>query len=118
VPAARGQNAGQLRNRKIVPRRKVEPCDDGRTRRGRKEGRMAGADAPAPLLVRGIVMSMVPRVRLGGGGRDEIRRAGMDGLQRDAPQSGRSGQEEKCEQRELTESRHHAGKLALGLGRW
>jgi hypothetical protein len=79
---------------------------------------MAGADAPAPLVVRDIVMSMVPRVRLGGGGRDEIRRAGMDGLQRDAPQAGRSGQEEECEQRELTESRHHAGKLAFGLGRW
>lgn len=77
---------------------------------------MAGADAPAPFLVRRIVMTMVPRVRLGGGRHDHIRRAGMNGLQRDAPQPGRSGQEEQCEQRKLPEARHHAGNLALGLG--
>ncbi len=79
---------------------------------------MAGADAPATLLIRGIMMTVMPRVRLRGGRRDDIRRAGMDGLQRNTAQSGRSGQEEQCEQRKLPEARHHAGKLALGLGRW
>jgi len=116
VPAASGRNAGKVRNCRIVLRRKIELRDAGGTRRGGEERCMAGADASAPFLARCIVMTMVARVRLGGGRHDDIRRAGMNGLQRDAPQSGRSGQEEHGEQRKLPEARHHAGNLALGLG--
>ena len=102
MPAARGRNAGELGNRELLPGRKLDVRHGPGARRRRVERGVAGADAMAPFVVRGIVVvtAMVRGVRCRCR-RCEVRGAGVDGLKRDASHAGRPGEEEQSEQRQL-----------------
>lgn len=114
MPAARGRNAGKLWDRGRLAGRKHDVRHRSGARRRGIERSVAGADAMAPFVVRGVV---VVATVVGGFRcrcrRSEIGSAGMDGLKRDASHAGRPGEEEESEQRQLPEARDHPGKLAL-----
>lgn len=89
--AAGRRNIGRMRNRKIVARRKLDLRDDRRVGRRTQVGRMAGADTVAGFFFRLLTMMaiMVRGLRrLRRCGRADLRRAGVNGLQRNAPETG------------------------------
>ena len=68
----------------------------------------------APFLIRAVVVvAAMVRVIRRRCHRCEAGGADVDGLERDAPRTGRPGKEEESEQWQLPEARDHRGKLAL-----
>ena len=120
VPVPSGRNRSPTRRRRTGGRGELGQRDDGGARRRGKGGGMARADALA-LLVLGHVV-MVPAMMAGGvplarRSRAQLCPAGVDGLQRDAPETGRPGQEEQRDEWEPAQVREHRGNLAVAARR-
>ena len=89
--AARRRNIREMRNREIVTRGKLDLRNDRRVRRGREEGSVARTDTAARIVLRllAMVAAMMRRLRrLRGCSHAELCRAGMNSLQRNAPEPG------------------------------
>ncbi len=120
MPASGGPEESMMQRGRSGRRRHLGPRDDGVARRRGVEGGMARADAAALLVLgRIVVMAAVMTGVLTLACRDRVQpgRAGMDRLQRNAPQAGRAGQEEQRDEWQVPEARKHRGNLAFAAHR-